>query len=84
MQESDKLRRGELIEEIKRYRDLLFMTKFVDQRAPSSAKEAIASRNQEITEKLRLMENELHELNVQLIHEELSGDSLGASPRTPR
>jgi hypothetical protein len=78
--ESAKLRRAKLIEQIRRY-DVLSVMKFADQRAPSSAKEAIASRNQEIAEKLRSMENELHELNVQLIGQELSGDSLGEAPK---
>ena len=32
-----------------------------------------------IVENLRSMENELHELNAQLIREEMSGDGLGQS-----
>jgi hypothetical protein len=81
MQESAKLRRGKLIEEIRRYRHRLSVMKFADQRAASPAKEAVARHNQEIAEKLRSVENELHELNVQLIREEMSGDSFGQSPK---
>jgi hypothetical protein len=72
MQESAKLRRGKLIEEIRRYRLRLFVMKFAEQTAAppaKEAKEAIARHNQEIAENLRSMENELHELNVQLIRE---------------
>jgi hypothetical protein len=60
------------------------MPKFVDRRAPPTEEEAIASRNQEIAEKLQALENELHDLNVQLIREGLSGDSLGSGPKTPQ
>jgi hypothetical protein len=77
MEESAKFRRAELIEKIRRYRDTLSEMKFADNRAPSSAKEAIASRSLEITEKVRSMEKELHELNVQLIREETSGHTPG-------
>ena len=66
MQESDKLRRTKLIEETKKYRDLLSMLRFTDRRAPSSEQEEITRRNQEISDRLRALENELHELNVQL------------------
>jgi hypothetical protein len=69
MQESAKLRRGKLIEEIRRYRLRLSVMKFAEQTAAPPAKEAIARHNQEIAENLRSMENELHELNVQLIRE---------------
>jgi cellobiose-specific phosphotransferase system component IIA len=58
--------------------------KVANRRAASPAKEAVASRNQEIAKKLWSMENELHELhelNVQLIREEMSGDSFGRAPR---
>jgi len=72
MQESDKLRRSKLIEEVKKYRDLLSMLRFTDRRAPSSEQEEIARRNEEISDRLRALENELHELNVQLIREGLS------------
>jgi hypothetical protein len=81
MQESAKLRRGKLIEEIRRYRHTLFVMKLGEQIAPSPPKEAFARHNQEIAEKLRSMENELHELNVQLIREEISGDTFGQSPK---
>jgi hypothetical protein len=82
MQESPRLRKWKLIEEIRRYRHTLPVMKFANQRAAASpAKEAIASRNQEIAKKLRSMENELHELNVQLIREEMSGGSFGGAPR---
>ena len=66
MQESDKLRRSKLIEEIKKYRDLLSMLRFTDRRAPSFEQKEITRRNQEISDRLRALENELHELNVQL------------------
>jgi type IV secretory pathway VirB4 component len=72
MQESDKLRRSKLIREVTEHRDLLSMLKITDRRAPSFEQEAIARRNQEITDKLRALENELHALNVQLIREGLS------------
>ena len=72
MQESEKLRRGKLIEDVKKYRHLLSMVKFTDRKAPSSMQEAIARRNQEITEKLHALETELHDLNVQLIREGLA------------
>jgi len=74
MQESAKLRRRKLIEEIRRYR---LVTKFEEQRAASPANEGVVRHNQEIADKLRSMENELHKLNVQLIREEMSGDSFG-------
>jgi transcription elongation GreA/GreB family factor len=72
MQERDKLRRSKLIEEVKKYRDLLSMLRFTDRRAPSSEQEEITRRNEEISDKLRALENELRELNVQLIREGLS------------
>jgi hypothetical protein len=74
MQESDKLRRSKLIGEVKKGRDLLSMLKFTDRRAPPSKQDEIARRNQEIMERLRALENELHELNVQLIREGRSED----------
>jgi hypothetical protein len=58
--------------------------KFAEETAwspPKEAKQAFARHNQEIAEKLRSMENELHELNVQLVREEMSGDSFGQSPK---
>jgi hypothetical protein len=72
MHESDKLRRSKLIEEVKKYRDLLSRLRFTDRRAPSSDQEEITARNEEISDRLRALENELHELNVQLIREGLS------------
>lgn len=36
--------------------------------------EVIVKHNQAITDKLRLLEKELHELNVQLIRESVSAD----------
>jgi hypothetical protein len=53
MQESDKLRRTKLIEETKKYRDLLSMLRFTDRRAPSSEQEEITRRNEEISDRLR-------------------------------
>lgn len=50
-------------------------------RPAKEAKEAIARHNQEIAETLRSRENELHELNVQLIREEMSGNNFGQSPK---
>jgi len=48
------------------------MLRFTDRRAPPSEQEEIARRNEEISDRLRALENELHELNVQLIREGLS------------
>ena len=44
MQESAKLRRGELIEEVKRDRHMLSVLGLIDHRAPSSKREEIATR----------------------------------------
>jgi len=46
--------------------------KFAAESAPLSIKEKVTSRIREITEELRRMENELHDLSVQQIREELS------------
>ena len=73
MQESRQLRKTKLVEGIKRHRFSLYAMKFAGNRAPSSVKDKIESRIQEIPNELHKMEDELHELNVQQIREELKG-----------
>jgi hypothetical protein len=73
MQESRKLRRAELAEEIKRRRERLYVMKIAKDRVPLSVRERYARRIQEIEDELQRMEGEFHELNVQQIREELSG-----------
>jgi len=73
MQEAAKVRRAELIQEISRYRRLLSTVQSM-RFTSSEQEEAIAKHNREITEKLRLMEDELHGLNVELIREGLPAD----------
>jgi len=72
MQESRQLRRAKLTEAVIRHRRLLRTMKFAAESAPLSIKEKVTSRIREITEELRRMENELHDLSVQQIREELS------------
>jgi hypothetical protein len=73
MEESAKSRRAELIEEIKRHRQRLEVLELAD-RVPSLARVDAATHKREIAEKLHLLNEELHDLNVQLIREGLSGN----------
>jgi predicted HTH domain antitoxin len=75
MEESAKHRRVELIEEIRRHRKRLHILGRALERAdrsPNQVREDVAIHKREIAERLRLFEEELHELNVQLIREGLS------------
>ena len=72
MEDRAKHRRAELIEEIRRSRKRLEVLNLVDRHAPSLVREDAANHKREITEKLRLLNEELHALNVQLIREGLS------------
>jgi hypothetical protein len=69
MEDGAKLRRGELIEEIKRLRQQSYVLEFVERNAPSLMREEAATHRLEVTEKLHLLENALHALNVQLIRQ---------------
>jgi hypothetical protein len=73
MEESTKRRRAELIEEIKGLRQRLEVLELAD-RVPSLARADTAAHKREIDEKLRLLDEELHDLNVQLIREGMSSD----------
>lgn len=73
MEESAKRHRAELIEEIQGLRRSLEVLEIAD-RVPSLARVDATAHKREIAEKLRLLENELHRLNVQLIREGLSAD----------
>ena len=75
MQENRQRRRAELAQEIPRTRSSLSMMKFAQDRLPSPRKERHATLIQQWTEELQKMEAEYHELNVELIREELSGGS---------
>jgi hypothetical protein len=77
MEQDRKLRRGKLAQEIPRIRDSLSVMKFAQDRLPSSMRERRAIRIQQLTEELQKMEAELHELNVELIREELKGGQSG-------
>jgi hypothetical protein len=77
MEDGAKLRRGELIEEIKRLRQQSYVLEFVERNAPSLMREEAATHRLEVTEKLHLLENALHALNVQLIRQ-----GLPANPRS--
>jgi len=73
MEESAKRRRAELIDEIRDLRQTLEVLGIAD-RVPSLARADIATHKREIEGKLRLLDEELHELNVQLIREGLPPD----------
>jgi hypothetical protein len=73
MNESRQIRRAKLAEQVKRYRRLLSAMRLAEERGASSMNESIAGRIQAISDELRKMEEELHELNVQQIRDELSG-----------
>ena len=73
MEERAKGRRAELIEEIRVLRQRLEVLEFAD-RVPSLARAATAAHKREVEEKLRLLNEELHDLNVQLIREGLDSD----------
>ena len=75
VEESTKGRRAELIEEIRLLRQRLEVLEFGD-RVPSLARADTAAHKREIEEKLRLLNNELHDLNVQLIREQLPQTSV--------
>jgi hypothetical protein len=71
MEESAKRRRADLIEEIRQHRQRLEVLELAD-RVPSLARVDAATHKRDIAEKLRLLNEELHDLNVQLIREGLS------------
>ena len=71
MEENRKLRRAKLAQEIPRKRDSLSLMKFAQNRLPSPMRERRAMLIQQWTEELQNMEAEYHELNVELIREEL-------------
>ena len=73
MEESAKRRRAGLIEEIRRHRQRLEVLELAD-RVPSLARVEAATHKREIAEQLRLLNEELHDLNVQLIREGLSAN----------
>ena len=73
MEDSTKRHRAELIEEIKGLRQRLEVLEFAD-RVPSLARADTATHKREIEEKLRMLDDELHDLNVQLIREGMSSD----------
>jgi len=72
MQESRQVRRAKLTHDVRRQRELLWVMNIAVDKAPLAMKERLATRIQKAEEELRKMENELHELNVQQIHEELA------------
>lgn len=74
MEESAKHRRAELIEQIRRHRERLEVLNLVDRLAPSLVRANAATQKGEIAEELRLLNEELHNLNVQLIREALSAN----------
>jgi predicted HTH domain antitoxin len=71
MQESRQLRRAKLAEGIRRHRHLLSALAAL-KKTPLSVEMRAESRIQEISDELRKMKDELHELNVQQIREESS------------
>jgi hypothetical protein len=73
MEEGTKRRRAELIEEIRRQRQRLEVLELAD-RVPSLARIDAAAHKREIAEMLRLLNEELRDLNVQLIREGLSAN----------
>lgn len=73
MEENRKLRRAKLAQEIPRRRDLLSVMKSAQDRLPSPMRERRAMLIQQWTEELQDMETEYHDLNVELIREELKG-----------
>jgi hypothetical protein len=74
MQEDRRLRRAKLAQEIPRRRHSLSMMNFTQDRLPSPMRERHATLIQQWTEELEKMEAEYHELNVELIREELKGE----------
>lgn len=77
MQEDRQLRRAKLAQEIPRRRDSLSVMKFAQDRLPSPIRERRATLIQQWTEELEKMEAEYHELNVELIREQLKGGQSG-------
>lgn len=73
MQEDRQLRRAKLAQEIPRKRHSLSVMKFMQDRLPSPMRERQATLLEQWTEELEKMEAEYHELNVELIREELKG-----------
>ena len=75
MREDRQLRRAKLAEEIPRRRSSLSVMKFAQDRLLSPMRERRFRENliQKWTEELERMEAEYHELNVELIREELKG-----------
>ena len=73
MQESRRVRRGKLAQEIARKRSSLSVMMFTQDRLPSPVRARHASLIQQMTEELQKMEAEYHELNVEQIREELKG-----------
>lgn len=75
MREDRQLRRAKLAQEIPRRRSSLSMMKFAQDRLPSPMRERRFREGliQKWTEELEKMESEYHELNVELIREELKG-----------
>ena len=71
MRESRQLRRGRLAQEIARKRRSLSVMTIAQDRLPSSVRERHAGLIEQMTEELRKMEAEYHELNVEQIREEL-------------
>jgi hypothetical protein len=71
MQERRQLRRSKLAEGIRRRRHLLSALAAL-KKTPMSVEIRAESHIQEISDELRKMEDELHELNVQQIREESS------------
>lgn len=76
MEDSARHRRAELIEEIRRHGERLEVLNLLDRCAPSLVREDAANHKQEIAEKLRLLNEELHALNLQLIREGLSANQV--------
>ena len=77
MQQDRQLRRAKLAQEIPRKRDSLSVMKFAQDRLPSPVRERRATLIQQWAEELEKMEAEYHELNVELIREQLKGGQSG-------
>lgn len=73
-QESRQVRRAKLAEAIKHKRQTLYVLKITEGKLPSSLRERHAASIQRITEELKQLETDFHELNVQQIREELNTD----------
>ena len=71
MQKNRQLRRAKLAQEIPRMRDFLSIMKFAQDRLPSPKGDRHATLIRQWTEELEKMEAEYHELNVELIREQL-------------